>query len=161
MVDSAEMLALLPDGENICKIEGAFPKIDGFVARYAGSFDVILCYSVFQYIFVEFPIFQFLDCALNLLAPGGQMLIGDIPNVTRRKRFFASDSGRNFHKDFMKTDEDPVVEFNRIEFDKIDDSVMLSLVQRARLQGFDAFILPQKPDLPMANRREDIFIVRP
>jgi hypothetical protein len=61
----------------------------------------------------------------------------------------------------MKTDEAPVVEFNKVEFDQIDDAVVMSLIQRARAQGFDAYVVPQAPALPMANRREDILIVRP
>jgi hypothetical protein len=57
--------------------------------------------------------------------------------------------------------ESPSLEFNRIEENTIDDSVMMALTMRARLSGFDAYILPQAVDLPMANRREDILIVRP
>ena len=45
--------------------------------------------------------------------------------------------------------------------DKIDDSILVSLLLRARGQGFDAYLLPQRPTLPMANRREDLLIVRP
>ncbi len=89
------------------------------------------------------------------------MLIGDVPNVSKRKRFFASDTGKRFHKEFMKTDRDPEVRFNQIELNYMDDSVVLALVQRARAQGFEAYILPQGPGLPMANRREDILITRP
>jgi len=89
------------------------------------------------------------------------MLIGDIPNVSKRKRFFASATGVRFHKDYMKTDEAPVVEFNTIEPDQIDDAVVMALIQRARSQGYDAYVLPQAPDLPLSNRREDILITRP
>ena len=61
----------------------------------------------------------------------------------------------------MKTKDRPRVEFNTIEHDQVDDAVVFSLLQRARAQGFDAYVLPQKVNLPMANRREDILIVRP
>jgi hypothetical protein len=61
----------------------------------------------------------------------------------------------------MNTDEAPCVEFNKVEHDQIDDAVVMSLIQRARAQGFDAYVLPQSQALPMANRREDILIVRP
>jgi hypothetical protein len=44
---------------------------------------------------------------------------------------------------------------------KIDDAVVLEILQRARDKGFDAYVVPQSDDLPMANRREDILIVRP
>jgi hypothetical protein len=96
-----------------------------------------------------------------LLAPGGQILIGDIPNISKRKRFFASGSGLRYHQEFMKTDQCPEVKFNTIEHDQIDDAVVFSLLQRARAQGFDAYVLPQASNLPMANRREDILITRP
>ena len=62
----------------------------------------------------------------------------------------------------MQTDTPPKVIFNRIERRSIDDAVViLSLVARATSQGFDAYVLPQHRDLPMANRREDIVIRRP
>jgi len=123
--------------------------------------DAILCYSVLHYVLVDTAFFRFLDVSLSLLAPGGQMLIGDIPNISKRKRFFASETGIRFHQEFMKTTELPDVGFNRIEHDQIDDAVVFSLLQRSRAQGFDAYVLPQNPALPMANRREDILITRP
>ena len=61
----------------------------------------------------------------------------------------------------MKTTNLPKVTFNQIEHDQIDDTVVFALLQRARAQGFDAYVLPQNPKLPMANRREDILITRP
>ena len=89
------------------------------------------------------------------------MLIGDIPNISKRKRFFASETGVRFHREFMKTTELPSVTFNQIEHDQIDDAVIFAMLQRARAQGFDAYVMPQNPILPMANRREDILITRP
>ncbi len=160
-IDSPEMLDLVADRDNLHKIPGAFPSTDEFIEQSRETFDAILVYSVLQYIFVEFPLHRFLDAALSLLAPKGQLLLGDIPNISKRKRFFASKTGQDFHKAFTQTDDNPDVVFNCIEFDKMDDTVLDSIVQRARLQGFDAYIVPQGPLLPMANRREDILIVRP
>ena len=161
LVDSDEMLAHLPDGEGITKHAALFPRCEELVAQHAGQVDAILTYSVLQYVLVDTGFFRFLDAALSMLAPGGQFLIGDIPNVSKRKRFFASDTGVRFHQDFMKTTEKPPVRFNVIEPDQIDDAVVMAILQRARAQGFDAYVLPQSPDLPMANRREDILITRP
>jgi 2-polyprenyl-3-methyl-5-hydroxy-6-metoxy-1,4-benzoquinol methylase len=161
LIDSSEMLSLVPDESFIEKISGLFPYCEELVLKSKGKMDVILCYSVIHYAIVETPIFRFLDTALALLAPGGQMLIGDVPNVSKRKRFFASEKGIEFHQQFMKTSDKPEVEFNRIEQDKIDDAVIFSLTQRARTAGFDAYIIPQDSALPLANRREDILIVRP
>jgi hypothetical protein len=38
---------------------------------------------------------------------------------------------------------------------------MFYIAQRARLQDFNAYIVPQDPKLPMTNRPEDILICRP
>ncbi len=161
LLDSGEMLANLPDAPFIEKHATQFPDCTDWIARHQSSFDVLLCYSVLHYVFAEGSVFSFLDSALTLLAPGGQMLIGDIPNISRRKRFFSSKAGVDYHKFFMQTEIPPVVEFNRIERDQIDDTVLFSLAQRARTQGFDAYIVPQDSALPMANRREDFLVLRP
>jgi hypothetical protein len=89
------------------------------------------------------------------------MLIGDVPNLSKRRRFFGSANGVRFHQQFMHTQSLPEVHFNRLERHQIDDSVILALITRARNQGFDAYVLPQPPGLPFANRREDILIRRP
>jgi len=161
LIDSAEMLALLPEAPFIKKISALYPNCPETISALNGKVDVILCYSVLHYILVDVAFFRFLDTSLSLLAPGGQMLIGDIPNISKRKRFFASETGARFHQEFMKTKERPSVEFNKIEHDQIDDAVVFALLQRARTQGFDAYVVPQNPILPMANRREDILIIRP
>lgn len=161
LVDSAEMLALLPDGPGIAKHAALFPNCPDFVQANQGRFDVILCYSVLHYILVDTAFFRFMDTALSLLAPGGQMLIGDIPNVSKRKRFFSSETGAQFHQAFMRTTDLPEVHHLRIEHDQIDDAVVMALVQRARAAGYDAYVVPQDAALPMANRREDILITRP
>jgi hypothetical protein len=161
LVDSAEMLSQLPDVGVVTKIAGRYPDCQEAVAKWKGKVDAMLCYSVFHYVFVEANIWRFLDLSIELLAPGGQMLIGDIPNVSKRKRFFASERGIRFHQDFMNTSEVPSVDFRAVETDRIDDAVIMGLVMRARAQGCDAYWLPQPAALPMANRREDIVIIKP
>lgn len=161
LIDSPEMLAHLPDARGVIKLPGFYPDCDAALQPWIGRFDVILCYSVFQYIFVEASFWKFLDLSIQLLAPGGQMLIGDIPNVSKRKRFFASEAGIRFHQNFMQTAEVPDVDFRAVEPNKIDDAVILGVIMRARAQGCDAYWLPQGEALPMANRREDVLIIKP
>lgn len=162
LCDSAEMLSHLPDEPFVHKAAGRFPAdAEGLVAAYAGRVDAILIYSVLQYVFVEGAVFDFVDACLSLLTPGGQLLIGDVPNVSKRKRFFASAAGIRHHRAFTGTDETPVGAFNTVERSKIDDAVVLAILGRARAAGFDAYVVPQSPELPMANRREDLLIVRP
>jgi hypothetical protein len=39
--------------------------------------------------------------------------------------------------------------------------VVMAVLGRARAAGADAYVVPQHPALPMANRREDILIRKP
>lgn len=161
LIDSEEMLALIPDDVAVRKYPAIFPNCQDFINQFLGKMDVILCYSVLHYILVDVAFFRFLDSCLALLAPGGQLLIGDIPNISKRKRFFSSDAGIRFHQHFMKTADKPDVRFNQIEHNYIDDAIVMAILNRSRLQGFDAYLLPQGKSLPMSNRREDILIIRP
>lgn len=162
LVDSQEMLDQLPNESFIRKVAGRFPsQCRELLQECAGKMDVILTYSVLHYVFAEANVFEFVDRALSLLARRGTMLIGDIPNHSKRRRFFDSAAGRRFHREFMKTDDDPDLTATAVDAGAMDDAVVLSIVLRCREAGFDAYIVPQDPDLPMANRREDMLIARP
>lgn len=161
LVDSAEMLAQLPDEPFIEKHPGIYPRCPDLIERYRERVDVLLSYSVLHYVFTEGNVWSFLDASLGLLAHGGEMLLGDIPNVSKRRRFFATPAGAAYHRAFTGRNEDPQVVFNQVEQGAIDDAVIFGLLQRARSAGFDSHVVPQAPDLPMANRREDILIRRP
>jgi hypothetical protein len=161
LADSAEMLAHLPQTPFIEKHACYFPDCPALFEGYRGRVDVIIAYSVLHYVFVEGNLFDFLDKGMQLLAPGGAMLIGDVPNVSKRKRFFATPAGTAYHRQFTGRDEDPAVDFLRVEDGKIDDGVLLGLLLRARAAGCDAYLLPQADDLPLANRREDLLVRKP
>jgi hypothetical protein len=161
LVDSEEMLAHHPDGERIRKFTGPFPHCPELLEAFAGRVDAIVAYSVLHYVFPGGSVHGFLDRGLDLLGHGGWMLIGDIPNVSKRRRFFSSPAGREFHREFTGSREPPAVTFNAVESDRIDDAVLLGLVARARAAGFDAHLVPQAEGLPMANRREDLLVYRP
>lgn len=161
LVDSPEILAGLEDGPRVRKVEGPFPACLERL-RDAAPFDAILVYSVVQYVFAEASLGRFLDAALMLLDDtAGALLIGDIPNASMRKRFFDSAAGRAHHAEHYAGKPPPEFRFNAPEPGQIDDAVVLGLVARARAAGFQAFVLPQGPKLPMANRREDLLIRRP
>ncbi len=161
LVDSAEMLMQLEESEGLHKTAAFYPECPELLARLRARTDAVIVYSVLQYIFVDTNLFRFLDQTLALLAPGGSLLLGDIPNISMRKRFFASGTGKQFHRDFTGGDEDPLVVHGQIEDGQIDDAVVFAILQRARAAGFHGYILPQPSHLPQANRREDILIVRP
>lgn len=162
LCDSAEMLAHLPDGPGLIKVPGRYPQeAERVFAEFTRRVDAIVCYSVLHYVFVEHPLYDFLDRSLELLADGGRLLLGDVPNVSKRKRFFASPVGVRHHQEFTGTNEVPRVDFNLPEPGKIDDAALIGVVARCRAAGFDAYLVPQPDDLPMANRREDVLICRP
>jgi hypothetical protein len=161
VIDSPEMLSLLPSAPHVTKIEGPFPHCLQAGAHCVGPFDAILAYSVAQTVFEEGNLFGFVDSAMRLLAARGQLLLGDIPNASMRKRFMASEAGRAYHKVHYSHLPEPEVVFNALEPGRIDDGVVLGLIARMRAAGLHAFVVPQAADLPMANRREDILIIRP
>jgi hypothetical protein len=159
LVDSKEMLDQLPSQESITKYEGYFPNdVPDLVNQYQNKVDYIVGYSIFHYVFYNTCIFKFLDTALSLLKPGGKMLIGDIPNITKRKRFFSTETGVAFHKNFTQTDTLPDVNHLQLEPTHIDDGVLMGIMQRYRNFGFEAYLLPQPTTLPFHNRREDLVI---
>ncbi|MCA9120369.1 MAG: class I SAM-dependent methyltransferase [Planctomycetaceae bacterium] len=162
LIDSEEMLDAITAHDSVRKFAGEFPSdCDAFIQTNKGQMQSILVYSVIQYVFIEGSLFSFLDACLALLAPGGRCLLGDIPNRSMRDRFFYSETGARSHREFTNSTSNPQIEPFQLTPNLLDDSIVMALVNRARSAGFHAFIMPQDPNLPMANRREDILIVRP
>ncbi|MBV9860257.1 MAG: SAM-dependent methyltransferase [Alphaproteobacteria bacterium] len=161
LIDSPEMLDLLPDTAHVTKLTGPFPACLSSQAWHNREFDAILVYSVVQYVFSEGNLFSFIDAAAALLAEGGQLLVGDIPNATMRKRFLASPAGREYHRRHYASLPEPEVTFNSPDPGHVDDGIILGILARMRLAGFHAYVMPQADQLPMATRREDILIRRP
>ena len=84
LIDSQEMLYHLPDHPFITKVDCYYPnECHWLFDEYGGKVDVILTYSVLHYVFAEGNLFDFLDHSLTLLGEGGEMLIGDIPNISQ------------------------------------------------------------------------------
>jgi hypothetical protein len=160
LVDSAEMLAALPDAPNATKVAARFPDCPDLLAEHEGAARAVLAYSVLQYVFAAGDAFRFVDAACSLLAPGGRLLLGDLPNASMRRRFLASEAGREHHRRHYGPGE-PEVRFNAPTPGELDDATVLALAQRARSAGLHAWVVPQPSDLPMANRREDLLIQRP
>jgi hypothetical protein len=161
LIDSREMLAQLPDEPFIEKLAGAFPKCRAGLTDLIGKADVIVSYSVLHHAILNESPFDFVDFGIQLLAPEGAFLIGDIPNDSKRMRFFSSDAGIAFHRRFTGTNADPGAEVSEPRPGNIDDAVVLRLLARARAAGVDAYVLPQPSTLPMHNRREDILLRKP
>lgn len=160
LIDSKEMLGLLPNFNFIKKIACEFPKYDKFIERSKKSIDYIICYSVIHYVFPYANIFDFLDKAIILLKNNGKMLIGDIPNVTKKKRLLSSKNGIKFYQEWSGSKKIPKSTWNILKEGVIDDSIVFAILQRYRNMECETYLLPQKEGLPINKTREDILIVR-
>ena len=162
LADSPEMLALLGDLPSfVTSIPGFFPDTSEEILKNSGGIDIICCYSVFHCIYAEANAWAFIDAIMTLMRNGGEALIGDIPNNSKRRRFFSSPNGIRFHQKFMKTDTLPEINDTSFENGKINDAVLISVVLYCHSLGFDAYVVPQHSQLPFANRRDDIIIRKP
>jgi 2-polyprenyl-3-methyl-5-hydroxy-6-metoxy-1,4-benzoquinol methylase len=161
LIDSQEMLNQLPNFSFCEKFSAMFPnETKQWSKENANSFDAIICYSVLHYIAVESSVELFVEAVCDLLAPGGIALIGDIPNVSKRNRFFSSEEGIQFHRNTHGSNSFPEINWNEKKPGEFNDEDVFALLKMARVKGLEAFVLPQNSALPMANRREDILFVK-
>jgi hypothetical protein len=162
LVDSPEMLGQLPDPPHVRKVAGRFPDevLAALRTCLPQGADAIVCYGVLQVVFLEGNAFAFVDDAAGLLASGGRLLFGEVPNHSKLRRFLASDAGRAYHRAYMRTDAPPELPVFEAPAHRIDDSVLLALLMRLRCAGYEAWLMPQAPTLPLANRREDLLVGR-
>jgi len=160
-IDSQEMLDLLPHGKHITKWPGKFSEVTNDPNFMSRRVDIILAYSVVQYIYLDGNFWEFLEKSLNMLRRGGQMLLGDIPNTSMRKRFLLSPDGEIFQKKIVDAPTATQSINIQLPAQEIDDDVICSILSKARNKGFHAWVLRQGHNLPMANRREDILIECP
>jgi len=159
LIDSKEMLSLLPNYSFITKVEAYYPDdCINLIKEHRNRVDAILAYSLLHYVFLESNVYRFLLFSMQLLSSGGELLIGDIPNASKRKRFFSSESGIHFHQNFTNTKEIPWKEMKASVKGKINDTLIFKLLRKARDFGFESYVVPQPSNLPMFNRREDILI---
>ena len=159
LVDSEEMLVNLPDEAHVTKRPHLFPTDADFLQEWHNKADVVISYSVLHAIYEHQSFLMFMDQAVSLLRSGGQMLIGDIANVSKRKRFLSSAEGVAFHRCWSGEDRDPVVIWNEM-YEGIDDSVVFHLMQRYRAMGMETYLLPQPEGLPMNRTREDLLVFK-
>jgi SAM-dependent methyltransferase len=149
LIDSPEMLAHTPDGPRLFKVAGKFPQVFAKLRPVHGEADAVIAYSMLHYVFAHDNVWEFLDRALELLAPGGRLLLGDVPSWSKRRRLAAA---RGQTLDDTAGGRWP---------GGLTDAVLFGLMGRATEAGFEAYLLPQPPDLPMAERRVDLLFERP
>lgn len=151
--------ARAPTAANLQGIAGDFLTLQ----LPTGHFDKILIYSVLHYLSSAEEALLLIDRALSLLAPGGRLLLGDLPNQDLKRRFGTSGVGQRTAQEWQKNlaahgshafaplPADPLLI-------AIDDKLILRLVRHIREKGYEAYMLPQDKRLPFGNTREDILV---
>lgn len=160
LADAPEMLTNIEDESYIKKYPGMFPD-DTFesIKQDSGGMDVIICYSVFMYDTAAYDIHEFTDCVVRIMNMGASAIIGDCTNISKKKRFYASETGKLLFNDLKKSSnaiKNP--SFNTPEYGELDDAVLESVVKRCRSFGLEAYLVPQPEGLAMWWEREDILI---
>ena len=160
LVDSKEMLDNLPNEPFINKIPYEFPYNYDYGQLYS-KVDYIIVYSVLQLVVYHSNYVRFLDECIQLLKnTGWRMLIGDIQNISKKKRFLSSVSSCEFHKKWSHSDSVPDICWYKPEPLCFDDSMVFFILQRYRSMGCETYLLEQSDDLPLNHTREDILVVK-
>lgn len=152
--------------EKLQLIPGSFLDVE-----VKGTFDKVLTYGVVLCLSNEDEVLRFIDKAAALVAPGGRLLVGDLPNLDLKTRFMNSERGRRFQAEWDAQVGDPETQ-KELEWAKknlpapnatvqFNDAFVARLLERYRGKGFNAWLLPQPPDLAFGNTREDLLIERP
>lgn len=139
LIDSTEMLSLLPDSPHVNKIEGIFPECSGDSCE---NYDAIIVYSVMHHVFFEMNPFTFIDRAVEVLLPDGALFLGDIPNYSKKIRSFKSGDEITLGEDVM------------------EDGFIFAILQRYRNAGYETYLVPHDENLPLASTRDNILITR-
>ncbi len=130
-------------------------------------FDKILAYSVIHYLKSNEEIIKFIEKAVSLLKSGGILLIGDIPNLSKKERFLNTNFGKNFSKQFSSRIKDEELSkrdkiFGSVEptGNHIDDELLINIIKSQRDKGNETYIMPQNSECAFSYTREDLIIVK-
>jgi 2-polyprenyl-3-methyl-5-hydroxy-6-metoxy-1,4-benzoquinol methylase len=152
-----------PEAGNIRLLAGNFLDLE-----IEGAFDKIIIYGVLQCLKDANEVLYFIDKAASLLRAGGKLLIGDVSNVSLKRRFQQSEAGKAFEVAWQQEMKDREMAFEEaaavasLPVDKdlveFNDELVIAILSRMRADGYSACVLPQHPDLPFGRTREDILI---
>ena len=156
-IDCETQIDMARDNSSARLIAGDFRQI-----ALNETFDRILIYSVVHTLRDHDAIKSFIDKAAELLAPGGRLLVGDIPNSDTKATYLATPTGKRMREDWamMVLDTPKPAAFGD-GIGALSSLDIFGLMYHFRQRGFSTYLLPQPPDLPFGNTREDILIVSP
>jgi len=153
----SQIIETIDNKLNIHFIAGKFPDVE---LEKNIKFDAIILYSTIHYIDAE-NIFNFLDSILDRLESRGSLLIGDIPNINKKRRFNNSKFGKLFNSKWVKNRKPCYISENypTMDLSHFNDRLILEIVRYIRAkETFNAYILPQPSNLPFGYIRDDILV---
>ena len=163
-VDHADVLARMPERSNIEKVPGDFLTVDMGERTYTKA----LAYSMVHYLRSQEEVIQLVDKALLLLADGGLLLLGDVPNDSYRDRNMNTERGQRAALSLgvgMVAAENERVRMESVltlppdrDLPVFMERDILNLIAHVRVAGHHANILRQPASLPFHLAREDILI---
>ncbi|MGB0383336.1 MAG: class I SAM-dependent methyltransferase [Ardenticatenaceae bacterium] len=161
-IDHPEILSRLSsrfDDNSIQKIPGNFLDIN-----LSRTFDKILIYSVLHILSDEQEVMSFIQKAINLLNPGGILLLGDIANIDAKKRFLSTQYGKEFEQQWNEMMTGHFAAWHHLERDPktvtFNDKLLMKILSDFRQQGLHTYVAPQPNNLPFGFTREDVIIMK-
>jgi len=130
------------------------------------KFDKILIYSLVHYLKNITEFFKLIKKSLHLLKKNGIILIGDIPNIDKKKRFKKSINFKKINNEW-KSNNLKLITLekeikNKLEIDKnvikINDKLIFDILKKYTNHKSECYLLSQSEKLPMNNTRVDILI---
>lgn len=168
LVDSEEVLAALGETpDHVTTSAHRFPDDSTFLDRFRSKSSAVLMYSVIHNVGREQQPLDVLLTATDLLSSQGRLLVGDIPNSSRKNRYLSSEFGQRTNSEWQRA-----IDVERLKgpvgsppqnssfSHSFDDHSLLELITRIRESGHEAFILPQPEGLAMNWTREDLLIFK-
>lgn len=173
-IDNSSVIEKLKRGfvpGNVDFIAGSWLDIDPAVF-FRGGYTKVIIYSVLHCLKDLETAFLFVDKALEGLRENGKILLGDIPNIDKKRRFLQSASGKTFDEAFRKEQQlaqNVEEDFQRDNLKKeqilqkaltVDDEVIQKLADHYHNLSCDVYLLPQKGYLPFGHTRDDRLIIK-
>lgn len=146
--------------DNINLLSGDFLEVE-----IDNKFDKILVYGVLNCL-NEIDLYKFIDKCLTILNPGGILLFGDIPNISKKKRYLdkyqTNEEKESWNELISKEDFSHLQEIPKYNSENkiaiFDDDIILNMVKYIRNKDFNCYIINQKENLPFNKTREDIIV---
>ena len=163
-VDYPKIIDLLKKRSDKQRVKNMkFISSDMLKLKTKKKFNKVLAYSLIHYMKDKNQLKKFIKKLLDLTSSNGIILIGEIPNISMKKRFLKSKIRKEINKKFLhnlnKLKQKYTSQFNYNEkFIQIYDKEIRFMINYCNQIGVDAYVLPIKKGLPFSYTRVNLLI---